>query len=606
MPRPSPAICTRLDGLPLAIEFAAARSKVLPPALLLPRLARRLPLLTGGPRDVPARLQTMREAIDWSYDLLTTDEQRSARAPSRLRRRIHARGRGDRLWPGSCWLTDHAPDGRLHAGRHRLVWSTRACCCGAMRRRAVASACWRRSGSLPWSSWLVAGEADRPRAAHAAYFASLDERLEPNHVAPGERVDDRLWAIEAELANLRAALSFLTNAGDAEGVLRLAGGLAIFWHHRGNLAEGRQWLEWALDHTAGNRNRLPRPRPGRAQPDPLVPRAPCARRPPRRRRSRASPKPSTTLSSPPSPSICWVWSRSAERAVGAGDVPHDGGARPCGDRSGCRPTRRWRCERWPGWPTKPAMPRVHPPGRGVAGALSRAGPSLGRRRRARTLGPAGPRPGRRCRRPSAPITKHSSSGRRPTPAGPRPGALVGALSIHLPAVGRHRRSPLAGAGAGRSGGHCRRSRAMRPGRDAAGRRGSPLGRRGDGGAAGSLRRQARRDDSGGAGGAGCGPLCGVADRRAPPRPRGRGGPRPDDLSVWASHAPRAAPQPSPLTDRQVEVLRLLIAGRSDREIAAALFLSRRTVQDHVSHLLAKLGVANRTEAAAVAVRDRLV
>jgi DNA-binding NarL/FixJ family response regulator len=67
-----------------------------------------------------------------------------------------------------------------------------------------------------------------------------------------------------------------------------------------------------------------------------------------------------------------------------------------------------------------------------------------------------------------------------------------------------------------------------------------------------------------------------------------------------------APCTVALTDRQVEVLRLLIAGRSDREIATALFLSRRTVQDHVSHLLAKLGVANRTEAAAVAVRDQLV
>src|SRR3954452_10538376 len=67
---------------------------------------------------------------------------------------------------------------------------------------------------------------------------------------PGEGFDDCLWASEAELANLRAALSFLANVGDAEGVLRLAGGLAIFWHHRGNLAEGRQYLEWALDHTA--------------------------------------------------------------------------------------------------------------------------------------------------------------------------------------------------------------------------------------------------------------------------------------------------------------------------------------------------------------------
>src|SRR3954469_7711903 len=237
------AIGPRLDGLPLAIELAAARSKVLPPALLLPRLARQLPLLTGGPRDVPARLQTMREAIVWSYELLSSDEQRLL-----ARLAVFVGGftlEAAEIVCGNMLAADHASmlpstlDGIASlVDKSLLLW-----------RDATASS---RLGMLETirefalEQLAAAGEANRARAAHAAYFATLDEWLEPNHLAPGERVDDRLWAIEAELANLRAALSFLTNAGDAEGLLQLAGGLAIFWHHRGNLAEGRQWLEHAL------------------------------------------------------------------------------------------------------------------------------------------------------------------------------------------------------------------------------------------------------------------------------------------------------------------------------------------------------------------------
>jgi excisionase family DNA binding protein len=237
------AICRRLDGLPLAIELAAVRLKVVPAETLLARLERRLPLLTGGGRDLPARQQTMRDAIAWSYELLGPAEQALFRWLS-----VYVGGL-------SLAAVDHSatailvPDADVLSALGALV--------DASMLRVI-----ELDENRPWYTMLetvreygrdlleAQGELRAARDAHASFYLRLDDWLDPNFTAPGITVDDRLHEIEPEHANLDAALNHLAGSGDMPGVLHLAGRCAVFWHHRGYLPEGRRWLEYALARSA--------------------------------------------------------------------------------------------------------------------------------------------------------------------------------------------------------------------------------------------------------------------------------------------------------------------------------------------------------------------
>jgi predicted ATPase/DNA-binding CsgD family transcriptional regulator len=236
-------ICRRLDGLPLAIELAAARITLLPPNAMLARMERRLPLLKDGPRDQPSRLRTMRNAIAWSYDLLSTTEQA-------LYRRLAVFVGGFTLEAAEAVCGD---GGEVLAGvgslvDQSLVWRTEQPDGGppggdlagdAPRYRMLETV---REFGL--EQLAAAGEEEATRRAHAAWCVDLAERSWESLVS----LTFYSWMarVAADYDNLRAALTWLEQTGDAEGMLRLAGSLGEFWLFYGHRQEGRGWLERAL------------------------------------------------------------------------------------------------------------------------------------------------------------------------------------------------------------------------------------------------------------------------------------------------------------------------------------------------------------------------
>ncbi|MCC2626767.1 MAG: hypothetical protein K0S14_417 [Thermomicrobiales bacterium] len=228
-------ICARLDGLPLAIELAAARVKLLSPPALLSRLDRRLPLLTDGARDAPARQQTLGSTIAWSYDLLSPSEQA-------LFCRLTVFARGIAL--------DAAEDAVNLSGDVDVLSGLAALVDESLLRESESVLGEPRFTMLETirefglDALTESGEATEIRARHAGWFLHLAEDAEQRLRGP-EQIAwlDRL---EAERDNLRAAFAWAMEHNDSDTALRLANALGPFWLVRGTVSEGRTWLERAL------------------------------------------------------------------------------------------------------------------------------------------------------------------------------------------------------------------------------------------------------------------------------------------------------------------------------------------------------------------------
>lgn len=242
-------ICRRLDGLPLALELAATRLALFPLPALLERLEHRLPFLTGGPRDLPERQQTLRNTFQWSYDLLPPAEQRLFRLLS--------------VFAGGCTLeiveTIASPflgadmrvlDGITSLlGKHLLYQSKQEH--GEPRLLMLETV---REYGL--ECLTAGGELDQARHAHAQYYLRLAEVAEA--LLYGEEQARWFERLEHEQDNLRTALHWLledTPGQREDAALRLAGALAYFWAARGFATEGRAWLEHVLEkQTSGSQS----------------------------------------------------------------------------------------------------------------------------------------------------------------------------------------------------------------------------------------------------------------------------------------------------------------------------------------------------------------
>lgn len=239
------AICHRLDGLPLALELAAAWIRLLPPAPLLARLDRALPLLTDGARDLPARQRTLRETIAWSHDLLTDGERA-------LFRRLAAFAGGFTLAAAEAVCADETMPAAA------VLAATAALLDQSLLERVSAMADAEAEPRLALLETIreyaaerlaASGEETTIRARHAAHFLALADAGAAALSGAGDAA--ALARLDGEIDNLRAALGWALGGGEGATALHLAGALARYWYTRGLWSEGRRWLAAALQPRGG-------------------------------------------------------------------------------------------------------------------------------------------------------------------------------------------------------------------------------------------------------------------------------------------------------------------------------------------------------------------
>jgi non-specific serine/threonine protein kinase len=239
-------ICIRLDGLPLAIELAAAQASAFSPQEILNRLSTRTPFHLKGPRDLPPRHQTLEAAVSWSYDLLDPEERAVFR------------------WCGvfaGGYTAEAAEAARAEIGpRIDTVTILAQLVTKSLVRLAELDASMPRYSVLETlrafclAKLQTTGELDEARRRHATYYVELAERLQPQ--LRGEGMAEALGEVSREYANFREVFHWSSETGELSVGLRLAGALYRFWLVRGHLAEARQWLEPALSRASSVEPRI--------------------------------------------------------------------------------------------------------------------------------------------------------------------------------------------------------------------------------------------------------------------------------------------------------------------------------------------------------------